>query len=203
MERPTSARTLSAREHSATTGSARRSSASSEARTRLARATPPRDHEFQRSVGGTLSIVPRREDVDRLQGEIAELFDDLWRVPSFTGLRHGYRPQVDCYRTESPPELTVVVELPGVAPDDLEIAILGQDLLLAGLRRRPSPDGRTYSRVEIEHGAFERRIPLGEDVDTSAARTTFESGILTIVLPIAEPQAPSEVRVRIEVWRPA
>jgi HSP20 family protein len=145
--------------------------------------------------------VPRRDDVDRLQDEIEELFDELWRVPSFTGLRPGYRPQADCYRTEDPPELTVVVELPGVAPDNLEIVIRGQELLLEGFRRLASPDGRTYSRVEIAHGAFQRRISLGEDVDTTAARTSFERGILTIVLPIAERQAPREARVTIEIRR--
>ncbi len=143
----------------------------------------------------------RRDDVDRLQGEIEELFDELWRVPSFTGLRRGYRPQADCYRTEDPPELTVVVELPGVAPDDLEIVIRGRELLLEGVRRRPSPDGRTYSRVEIEHGAFQRRIPLGEDVDPSAARATLERGMLTIVLPIADREEPHDVTVTVQVRR--
>ena len=34
--------------------------------------------------------------MDRLRGEIEELFDELWRVPRFSGLRRGFRPQVDC-----------------------------------------------------------------------------------------------------------
>jgi hypothetical protein len=33
--------------------------------------------------------MPRR-DIDRLQGEIEELFADLWQVPRFAGLRHGF-----------------------------------------------------------------------------------------------------------------
>jgi len=143
--------------------------------------------------------VARRDDVSRLQGEIEELFDELWQVPSFAGLRRGFRPQVDCFRTADPAELTVVVELPGVAPEDVEVVVRGRELLIEGIRRRPSDDRRSYSRVEIEHGTFQRRIALGEDVDTAAAHTTFERGMLTIVLPVAPPQPVSVTQVSIEV----
>jgi HSP20 family protein len=140
--------------------------------------------------------VPR--DADRLRGEIEELFDELWRVPTFAGLRPGFRPQIDCYRTEDPPELTVVAELPGVEPGDVELVVRGRELVLEGVRRRPSAEHRAYSRVEIEHGPFHRRITLDEDVDSDAARTSFERGVLTIVLPIAErrPPAPISIEVR-------
>ena len=37
-----------------------------------------------------------RRDVDKLQEEIEELFADLWQVPRFSGLRLGFRPNVDC-----------------------------------------------------------------------------------------------------------
>jgi len=55
-----------------------------------------------------------RRDVDKLQEEIEELFADLWQVPRFSGIRHGFRPNVDCFHTDDPHALTVVVELPGV-----------------------------------------------------------------------------------------
>jgi HSP20 family protein len=143
-------------------------------------------------------MARRRDDVDRLQGEIEELFDELWRVPSFAGLRTGFRPQVDCFRTQDPPELTVVVELPGVDPADIQVAVRGRELLVEGVRRRPNAAGRAYARVEIEHGPFQRRISLAEDVDVDRARTTLERGMLTIVLPLA-PRPPQLTRVVIEV----
>lgn len=139
-------------------------------------------------------------DVDRLRGEIEELFDELWRVPRFSGLRHGFRPQVDCHRSESPPELTVVAELPGVDPGDLRVVVEGHELVLEGERRRPDALGR-YRQVEIEWGPFSRRVSLGEDVDAEGARSTYERGILTIVLPLRE-RAPARGPVSIEVKRP-
>ena len=66
--------------------------------------------------------MPRR-DIDRLQGEIEELFADLWQVPRFSGLRSGFRPSVDCYTTEEPPQLVVVACLPGVDPASIEITL--------------------------------------------------------------------------------
>ena len=141
-----------------------------------------------------------RRDVDKLQGEIEELFADLWQVPRFAGLRHGFRPNVDCFHTDDPHTLTIVVELPGVDPRSVQIAAGERALLIAGERTRPRVAGRIYQQMEIEYGAFQRQVRLAEDVDPAEASATFENGVLTIVLPVAD-EAPPAGRVRIEVWR--
>src|SRR5438309_2273583 len=69
--------------------------------------------------------MPR--DADRLHAEIEELFADLWRVPRFSGLRRGFRPPVDCFRTDDPPELRIVVELAGVEASGIELLAIGQE----------------------------------------------------------------------------
>ena len=142
--------------------------------------------------------MPRRRDIDRLQSELEELFDDLWQIPRFAGLRQGFRPQVDCFRTEDPPELTVVFELPGVLPGEIEVVASGRVLEIRGVRQRPPATGRVYQQMEIEHGPFRRQLSLGDDVDTSRAAATYEAGLLTIVLPLAE-RPPDSVRVPIAV----
>ena len=45
---------------------------------------------------------------------------ELWQVPRFAGLRHGFRPNVDCFHTDDPHALTVVVEVPGIDPGTLQ-----------------------------------------------------------------------------------
>jgi HSP20 family protein len=127
-----------------------------------------------------------RRDIDRLQGEIEELFADLWQVPRFTGQRHGFRPAVDCFRTAEPPLLTVVAELPGVDPESVQVAVEERSLHLSGARPRPRVDGQVYQQMEIEYGPFERTIQLAVDVDVEGASAGFERGLLTITLPIAE-----------------
>jgi HSP20 family protein len=127
-----------------------------------------------------------RRDIDRLQGEIEELFADLWQVPRFTGMRRGFRPAVDCFHTSEPHELTVIVELPGVDPDSVQVAVDERSLTIAGERPRPRVEGQVYQQIEIEYGAFQRQLQLSEDVDVAAASASYERGLLTITLPIAE-----------------
>jgi HSP20 family protein len=142
----------------------------------------------------------RKRDLDQLQSEIQELFADLWQVPRFSGLRPGFRPQVDCYRTEEPPELTVLIELPGVDPAGLDLVVAERTLTIAGSRDRPRRTGLVYQQMEIEYGPFRRQVQLDADLDAARAHAEFERGILTIVLPIAERRS-AGARVSIEVTR--
>jgi HSP20 family protein len=141
--------------------------------------------------------LKRRNDIDRLHDEIRELVDELWHLPRFAGGRRGFRPPVDCIRSEDPPALHVVVELPGVDPRSIKVIAADRVLVVAGERRRPDVSGR-YQQLEIEYGVFERRIQLDEPVDTEAAAARYELGILTVVLPIA-PKPPRPERVTIAI----
>jgi HSP20 family protein len=127
-----------------------------------------------------------RRDIDRLQGEIEELFADLWQVPRFSGIRSGFRPAVDCFFTEEPPQLVVVVELAGIDPDSIDIAVEERALTISGSRSRPRVPGQVYQQAEIEYGRFGRRLTLDRDVDTASAHADYEAGMLTITLPIAQ-----------------
>lgn len=138
-----------------------------------------------------------RRDIDRLQGEIEDLFADLWQVPRFSGIRKGFRPAVDCFFLEDPPQLVVVVELAGVDPDSIELSVEERALTISGSRPRPRVPGQVYQQAEIEYGRFERRIPLEQDIDTAAAGAAYEAGMLRITLPVARrgPTGPAVVIV--------
>jgi HSP20 family protein len=144
--------------------------------------------------------MPRKRDLDQLQSEIQDLFADLWQVPRFSGLRRGFRPHVDCYRTESPNELTVLVELPSVDPDALQLFVDTRTLIISGSRERPRCPGLVYEQMEIEYGPFRRQVELGHDIDPVQAHASYERGLLKVVLPIAE-RRPVGERVSIEVTR--
>jgi HSP20 family protein len=140
-----------------------------------------------------------RRDIDKLHEEIEELFADLWQVPRFAGTRRGFRPNVDSFHTDDPHELTVVVELPGVEPDSLNLVVGERVLLIAGERRRPKVDGGvSYQQMEIEYGPFQRKVRLPENVDPERAHARYEHGVVTITLPVTDRPAPRG-RVSIEV----
>jgi HSP20 family protein len=146
----------------------------------------------QPSPPGYAANVEKRRDLEHAAEEIEQLFADLWQVFPFSrGLRRGYRPQVDVFRSESPPTLTVQIELPGVDPDDVQLIASAQALLIVGERRRPKDSGH-YQQMEIDYGPFQRQITLNEDIDPENAAATYERGILTVRLPIAPQPTPRQ-----------
>jgi HSP20 family protein len=143
--------------------------------------------------------MPKREHpVNRLQSEVQELIDELWQVPRFSGMRRGYRPQLDVLRTDEPAEFHVVVELPGIEPDDVKLYADDESLVVAGERRREHR-GR-YFHMELDHGRFERRVQFPERVDPAKARAEYRRGLLTVTLPVAAREPVGE-RVLIHVGR--
>jgi HSP20 family molecular chaperone IbpA len=146
-----------------------------------------------------LTIMARKRDqLDKLQGEIQELIDELWQVPRFSGLRRGFRPQIDVVRTEDPPEFRVVVELAGIDPESLRIFADDRTLAVAGVRSRPS-HGR-YFHMEIEDGPFQRRVQFDEPIDPAGASAEYRRGLLTVTVPVAE-REPVRERITIKIGR--
>jgi HSP20 family protein len=140
-----------------------------------------------------------RDDIERLHDELEDVFSALWHGPRFATHRRGFRPRIDVFRTAEPNELRVVVDLAGVDPADVRIAIHELALVIAGHRRRPVTDSRpSYHLMEIEYGPFERRIAMPEPVDPKKASATYERGLLTIVLPVTT-APPRRARISIEV----
>src|SRR5690348_10591957 len=129
--------------------------------------------------------------------EIEELFAELWQVPRFAGARHGFRPNVDCFHTDDPHALTVVVELPGVDPASVRVVAGERLLAVAGERRRPPAPGRVYQQMEIEYGTFQRQVQLAEDVDPDRAVARFEHGVLTVELPVAKRSTGGHVTIEV------
>jgi HSP20 family protein len=125
-----------------------------------------------------------RKDVDRLKTEMEELFADLCQVPRLVASRRGFRPAVDVYRAEEPPSFTVVVELAGVDPDDVEVATANGVLLIRGVRRRTTQQRVVH--MEVDYGPFERRVSIPDPVDAEAAEALYVHGLLVVTLPIAD-----------------
>ena len=80
--------------------------------------------------------MTQRRNIDLLTSEMEELFADLC-YHRLTPQRLGFRPRVDVYRTENPPALHVVAELPGVDPEQVDLAINDGVLVISGRRQRP------------------------------------------------------------------
>jgi len=146
----------------------------------------------------TTTVRGRRD----LKDEIDELFADLWQVSRLSGLRRGFRPQVDSFRNEDPPSYTVLVDISGIYQEQVKVTAADGALFIAGERPREICEGRVYHQIEIEHGPFERSVRLPDDADLTQAEARYERGLLRIEIPVAAREAAPRP-VLIEIRRQA
>jgi HSP20 family molecular chaperone IbpA len=73
--------------------------------------------------------------------------------------RPAWQPPVDLLETAG--ELQILVALPGVEPDGVQVVIDDRSLIVVGHRELPARSrGAAIHRIEIPYGRFERRILL-------------------------------------------
>ncbi len=120
-----------------------------------------------------------------LRREIDRVFDSaLTGTPLGTNAQSQYLPAMDIEETSDKIRLTL--EVPGVSPEDLEIAVENNVLTVSGEKRfrRESGNDRDSSHlIERRYGRFERSVMLPETVDADSIAAHFENGVLTVELP--------------------
>jgi HSP20 family protein len=85
---------------------------------------------------------------------------------------------------ESPHEYLVLVDLPGVLPEEVRVSVEGQTLVVQGTRTSHQwTQAGAMIFTERFQGEFVRRIPLPNAVDPSGLQLQFEQGLLFIRLP--------------------
>ena len=87
----------------------------------------------------------------------------------------------------------VSLALPGIAPDKVDIDIVGRTLQVRGERTAEEKTEPVMS--EITCGRFEREFTLPEEIDAKHAQATYRHGMLELVLPLAEGAKPHRIAV--------
>jgi HSP20 family protein len=123
-----------------------------------------------------------------MKREMDELFGDVFGGGVAPKRRGGFSPAVDVFYADEPPRAVVHAELAGVDIDQVGLEIEGRNLVISGYRRAAEAEGRVYQLLEIEHGPFRRTIGLGADVVAEQAKATYRDGILTVELPLLQPE---------------
>ncbi|MBU1653066.1 Hsp20/alpha crystallin family protein [bacterium] len=104
-------------------------------------------------------------DFHNLSEEIELVLEDYFSDhdrPIYSASK-GFLPPLDCFETEN--EIICMVELAGVAPQDLKVTQRKHVLTISGERRElPSFEKRRYHKMELDFGAFERHITIPESV---------------------------------------
>lgn len=102
---------------------------------------------------------------------------------------------VDVYQTNG--ELIIQSAIAGVKPEDLDISIEADIVLIKGNRQKPSENGeRNYFYQECYWGPFSRQIILPEETDPTRAEATMKEGVLSIRIPKIERKKKRKIEVK-------
>jgi HSP20 family protein len=153
-----------------------------------------------------------QEDMDRIFSPF--VVGNFGTAPSLVEAAQRFQPSVDISENEK--EFMIDVDLPGVRPEDVDVQVHDNHLILRSTLRQESgqepqmagggqpaitgqeTDQRQYHRRERRFGYFERVFPLPQNVDQQNIRCDFKDGVLTCHLPkTGEIEPPQGRRIAI------
>jgi HSP20 family protein len=127
------------------------------------------------------TLMPWGGDVKREMERFLDRFaEPMWEP--FETTAGDWAPRLDV--SETTDAMMVTAEMPGVDPNDIEIALTGDVLTLKGEKeKRDEKKEERFHRVERIYGAFLRSVRLPMAVDGSKVTATFKNGVLVVTLP--------------------
>ena len=129
-----------------------------------------------------------------LLGPLEEVVRDVTRMVERYADMDPVHPPVNVSANED--TATVVLELPGVQADSLDLEVKDNVLSVSGERVDPHADAEVnYIRRERQRGPFRRSVRLPFDVEVDAVTATYRDGLLTVTLPRAEASKPRKIVV--------
>ena len=107
----------------------------------------------------------------------------------------GRTPRADILEGEK--EFRVLMDLPGVPHENLDLSIEDQTLWVKAERIERVPEGFESRRKERSgHVTFSRTFSLGNAVNVDDISAEFKNGVLTITLPKSEKSLPRRIQVK-------
>jgi HSP20 family protein len=149
-------------------------------------------------------LTTSRRSVDPLQNlrRLNSLLDEAfgaWPVQQGESgsITAAWVPAVDVF--EDPQAVKIVVEIPGVNPNDVKLSIENNILTIRGEKKQVAEEKTDrVHRYERSYGVFERTFALPNAVDPDRIEAKYDAGVLTVVLPKAERARPREIPVKTQ-----
>ncbi len=123
------------------------------------------------------------DDFGHIGSKFEKTIEDMFRSvsPAFTLAERTWKPPMDM--NETPEEVVIVAEIPGVDKDDLDVEISSKAVRIRGNRFAKHCSGNaTYRLAEIQYGRFERVLFLPAPIDPEVVSAAYQNGLLEIRL---------------------
>ena len=119
----------------------------------------------------------------------SELTRPLWQAG-------GYDVPTDVFHTED--SLIIRMDLPEINPDDVDVSVQENVLLINGSRRFPyDADKVRFVRRGTFYGDFTQRVALGKGLKIDSITARYEGGVLELAIPYAEEVQPRKIAIEV------
>jgi HSP20 family molecular chaperone IbpA len=115
-------------------------------------------------------------------------------TPEAIGGGRIYRPLTDIVETDQ--GVSMMLEMPGVGSDDVEITLENRVLTIRGKVEPMRPENLELAYAEYDEGDFERAFTLSENFDPDRIEAEMRGGVLTLTLPRAPEAQPKRIAVK-------
>lgn len=117
-------------------------------------------------------------------------------TPAAEQTREGpvFEPAVDIF--EDPEGLTLLADMPGVAPENVSIDLRENVLTLRGEVGKPEGEGEVDVLREYRTGNYYRQFVLADTIDQSRIEAAMKDGVLRLRLPKVERAKPRSITVK-------
>jgi HSP20 family protein len=135
----------------------------------------------------------------QLQDRINRAFSDAYGRGTDDGLMTtgSWVPPVDIYQNGDH-ELVLKAELPDMRREDIDITVDKNTLTVKGEKKLSTEVNEDqFHRIERRYGSFSRAFTLPTTVDTTRVKADYQSGVLTIRLPLREEAKPRQIKVDV------
>lgn len=141
------------------------------------------------------SLLPSMMDPDGFNSVLRRFFGESALEPMVAPL--GWIPP--CEITETPDALVLSAELPGIAPEDVQVALEDDVLTLRGERKMaPRENDAKVHLVERSYGVFARSFTLPRTIDAARVKAEWRNGILTVTLPKSAAAKGRVININVE-----
>lgn len=93
-------------------------------------------------------------------------------------------------------EFVVAFDLPGVSADSVDLNVERNVLTVRAERGEPAGEGVELIASERPRGVFSRQLILGETLDTENVKASYDAGVLTLRIPVAEQAKPRKIEIQ-------
>jgi HSP20 family protein len=111
-----------------------------------------------------------------------------------TRSRQVFVPRADIY--ETPDQVVLLVDMPGVASDGVDITLEKRTLAIRGYAADQQRENYRQIYAEYSAGDYERVFTLSEDIDRDAIEASQKDGVLRLVLPKAAPAKARKIELK-------